>query len=770
MLILLSAIVLTACQNPVLPVTEADYQVIPLPQEVALTEGSPFIISSGTPVFYPKGNELLRRNAEFLSGYARDVLGKKLKTASYKGEKDKGIILALDKDIRHEEGYEIVVTPEKVEIKGKTEVAVFYGIQTLRKSMPVKTEKTDIALPAAHIKDYPRFTYRGVMLDVCRHFFPVDFVKKYIDILALHNINYFHWHLTDDQGWRIEIKKYPKLTEIGSQRKETVVGLNSGEYDGQPYGGYYTQEEIKEVIAYAKERYITIVPEINFPGHMLAALTAYPELGCTGGPYNVATRWGVFKDVLCIGNEDAMRFLEDVLGEVTDLFPSEYIHVGGDEAPRNRWKVCSKCQERIRKEGIRSDGEHAAEDYLQSYCMQRMEKLLNAKGRRIIGWDEILEGKVAQNATVMSWRGMSGGIKAAQLHHDVIMAPTTHAYFDYYGTDNLEGEPLGIGGFVSIEKVYGMEPVPAELKEDEKKYIIGAQANLWTEYITTPGHVEYMVLPRMAALAEVQWTSPEKKNYQDFARRLMHQLDIYDKEGYRYARHIFDLKTETTSLYHKKGVEVSFSTIDDAPVYYTLDGSHPTTSSAVYKSPLLLTESADVKAVAIRPEGESRVSSTKISLSKTGMRHPAYLSAPVEKYTYGGKSVLTDGICGGSSYSSGQWLGFQGDVYISLDVAGQEVSKVTLSANVEVSSWIMAPIEIIVSKTPDNKAFTELARKQFPVETDLGKKEIVTYELTFPPVSTRYIHLAIVPPGELPKGHSGEGKPPYMFLDEIIVE
>ena len=313
-------------------------------------------------------------------------------------------------------------------------------------------------------------------LDVGRHFFPKEFIKKYIDLLALHNMNTFHWHLTEDQGWRIEIKKYPKLTEIGSQRSRTVIGRNTQEYDNTPYGGFYTQEEAKEIVKYAQERYITIIPEVDLPGHMLAALAAYPEMGCTGGPYEVCPRWGVFEDVLCIGNDKTMQFLEDVMSEIIEIFPSEYVHIGGDEAPRTRWEKCPKCQARIKAEGLKADKKHTAEDRLQSYCMTRIEKFLNSKGRRIIGWDEILEGDVAPNATVMSWRGASGGIEAAQMGHDVIMTPNTYCYFDYYQTADTKDEPLGIGGYVPIEKVYSLDPT-FDLNEEQKKHIIGPNSS-----------------------------------------------------------------------------------------------------------------------------------------------------------------------------------------------------------------------------------------------------------------------------------------------------
>ena len=529
---LLAGTLILACSSCGVETT-ANYQVIPLPQEVALSQESPFNLNDGTIIAYPEHNELLKRNAEFLAEYISQSTGHTLQTEALApgSEAPKGAItLGLDPAIGNREGYVLTVKADRVTLNGQTENGVFYGIQTLRKSIPAETKATSILLPAGSIQDEPRFSYRGMHLDVGRHFFPIEFVKKYIDLLALHNMNTFHWHLTEDQGWRIEIKKYPKLTEIGAWRDRTVIGRNTEEYDNTRYGGFYTQEQAKEIVKYAGERYITVIPEVDLPGHMLAALAAYPEMGCTGGPYEVCPRWGVFEDVLCIGNEKSMQFLEDVMAEIIDIFPSKYIHIGGDEAPRTRWEKCPKCQARIRTEKLKADKNHTAEDRLQSYCMTRIEKLLNSKGRRIIGWDEILEGDVAPNATVMSWRGSAGGIKAAQLGHDVIMTPNDYCYFDYYQSEDTRHEPFAIGGFVPLEKVYSLNPT-ASLTEEQAKHILGTQANLWTEYIPTSEQVEYMVLPRMAALAEVQWTQLEKKDYTNFTTRLAGLIGLYPSDS-----------------------------------------------------------------------------------------------------------------------------------------------------------------------------------------------------------------------------------------------
>ncbi|RGN34341.1 glycoside hydrolase family 20 protein [Bacteroides oleiciplenus] len=753
---------------------EANYQVIPLPQEVSLTQTTPFKLNENVLIAYPESNTLLQRNAEFLSEYIQQSTGYAPKTkAIAAGEQVKNAItLGLAPGIANKEGYVLTTTPEGISINGQTENGVFYGIQTLRKSIPAEAKGATILIPAGEIKDEPRFSYRGMHLDVSRHFFPLEFMKKYIDLLALHNMNTFHWHLTDDQGWRIEIKKYPKLTEVGSQRSHTVIGRNTQEYDNTPYGGFFTQEEAKEIVKYAQERYITVIPEVDLPGHMLAALAAYPELGCTGGPYEVCPRWGIFEDVLCVGNDETMQFLEDVMAEIVEIFPSKYVHIGGDEAPRTRWEKCPKCQARIKAEGLKADKNHTAEDRLQSYCMTRIEEFLNSKGRQIIGWDEILDGDVAPNATVMSWRGMEGGIKAAQLGHDVIMTPTSFCYFDYYQTADTQDEPLGIGGYVPIEKVYSLEPVPAALTEEQSRHILGAQANLWTEYIHSSEHVEYMILPRMAALAEVQWTQPEKKDFKDFTKRLARLMKFYQRDGFNYAKHVFDLKADFTPDTDKKAVTITLSTIDDAPIYYTLDGTEPTTASLKYTEPVVITETADFQAAVIRPEGKSKVVSKKISFNKATYCPIELTFQPSEKYKFKGAITLVDGMKGNDSYATGAWLGFVGgDVEAIIDLGQEmEIKRVATNAIVDMSAWIMGSTGLVVSVPDDNKEFRQVASKDIPAETNIDKKAVENYDITFHPVKARYVKVVIKRSPALPKGHAGEGKAAYMFIDEIEID
>ena len=472
-----------------------------------------------------------------------------------KGTSGSGFNFKVNDGIKNE-GYRIKITRNKVLVEASGLNGFVYAIQTIKQMLPAAiyaveaAPEEDWTLPCCRIDDAPRFEYRGMHMDVARHFFDMDMVKKYLDVMEIHKLNTLHWHLTDDQGWRIEIRKYPKLTEVGSIRKQTLIGhrSRSNKYDGIPYGEgcWFSQDQIREIIDYATAKGITIIPEIDLPGHMLAALAAYPELGCTGGPYEVWGTWGIADDVLCAGKEKTMVFLENVLGEVADLFPSEYIHIGGDECPKVHWETCPHCQAKIKELGLIDKGEYTAEHYLQSYVMKRMTDFLKERGKKVIGWDEILEGEVSEDAIVMSWRGASGGLKAAQMGNDAIMTPNTHFYLDYYQTLDKENEPLAIGGYIPVEKCYSYEPYAEGMTEEEKSHIIGVQANLWTEYIATDEHLEYMLLPRMAALSEVQWCQSENKSWERFLDSADEICTIYETAGYNYAKHIF-LTTENPS-------------------------------------------------------------------------------------------------------------------------------------------------------------------------------------------------------------------------------
>ena len=521
----------------VVPV-DGPVSVVPAPVSVTPAEGV-FRLSASTRVVVRSADERMSFVTDALDDVLRPIFGRGLTVCPAAPAQD-GAVNFIGTDSIPSDGYSLTIAPDRIEVLSGGPEGAFYAVQTLRQLLPAAAfgagRVKAVELPAVVVEDRPGMGYRGMMLDVARHFFTVEEVKRVLDLLALHKMNVFHWHLTDDQGWRFEVKSLPELAVKGSVRPCTVVGKNIGVgnaagaiYDDTPETGYYTQEEMKEIVRYAEERFITIVPEIDLPGHMIAALSVYPELGCTGGPYNVWCRWGIAQDVLCAGNPKTLDFLHKVMDEVCEVFPGKLIHIGGDESPRNRWKACPKCQKKMKELGLKNEAE------LQTYINKDMEAYLAAKGREIIGWDETLEGGLSEKASVMSWRGYKGGIEAARQHHHVVMSPTNHCYIDYYQLKNHDAQPLAIGGYLPVSTVYSMEPVPAELTEEEGKFIVGAQCNLWTEYVVSPDHAMYMLLPRLAAMCEVQWMQPQAKNYEEFSKkRLPAMQSIYRKLGYKY--------------------------------------------------------------------------------------------------------------------------------------------------------------------------------------------------------------------------------------------
>ena len=512
-------------------VIRPEVQIIPQPLSLINMEGT-FSIGSQTKILINSERPEMRKVTAVLSQRLENFFGISNEILFSGAPEKKSIFLKLNTAMQvGKEAYHLTVSPKGILVESPSPNGLFYGVQSLLQLMPpLKKKLSEVVIPSVEITDAPRFAWRGLLLDVGRHFMPKEFILKYLDYMAIHKFNTFHWHLTEDQGWRIEIKKYPRLTEVGSVRKETLVGhYGSKTYDNTPVGGFYTQEEVKEIVAYAAGRFITVVPEIEMPGHSLGALTAYPELGCTGGPYEVATTWGVFDDVYCAGKEETYAFLQDVLTEVIPLFPGEYLHIGGDECPKTRWAKCPLCKQKMKDEGLKTEHE------LQSYFVQRMEKFLNQNGKKLIGWDEILEGGLAPNAAVMSWRGEKGGIAAAKEHHNVVMTPGEYCYLDHYQADP-KNEPLAIGGFLPLKKVYSYEPVPAGLSEEEAKYILGAQGNVWTEYLKSPEQVEYMTFPRAAALAEVIWSPKGPKDFDNFKIRLKRLAKVYDILGINYCK------------------------------------------------------------------------------------------------------------------------------------------------------------------------------------------------------------------------------------------
>ena len=762
--VMLLSLALFSCKEQA---ATGNYNVIPRPLEIVEGEGEGFLLNSKTSIVY-EGDEVMKRNAEHLSDYIKDLTGLELEVTDSK--KENAIRIAVADAGDNSEAYKLTVDKNGVNITGASAAGVFYGIQTLRKSIPAGAG--EVLLPAVTINDSPRFSYRGAHLDVSRHYFTPDSIKRFIDILALHNLNRFHWHITDDQGWRIEIKKYPKLTTVAAERDETVIGRNSGEYDGKHYGPfYYTQDECREIVAYAAERHITVIPEIDLPGHMQAALAAYPEYGCTGGPYEVWKMWGVSDNVLCAGNDATLSFIEDVLAEVIEVFPSEYIHIGGDECPKTQWEKCPKCQARIKALGIKGDKKHSAEMYLQSFVINHAEKFLNSKGRQIIGWDEILEGGLAPNATVHSWRGVEGGIEAAKQGHDCIMSPTTFMYFDYYQTKYTDDEPLAIGGYVPVEKVYSFEPINDTLSVDIQKHIIGVQANLWSEYIPTFSHVEYMELPRMAALCEVQWCKPENKNFEEFKQRLLPLIGIYEKYGYNYAKHILDIEEKFITDTEKGAIVIEFKTLDNLPIYYTLDGSEPTEKSALYTAPIEIRESCTVKAKGIGERGETRMFSEEISFSKATAKPIKLLQDIHKNYTFEGPITLVDGLKGNPNYRTGRWLGFcLTDLEAVIDLKKEEeISTVSFNTSVDKGDWVFDLLGITVSVSDDGENFTEVFSEKYPDLTAEDENKIYGHKVEFAPVKARYVKILALSDRDMPEWHPAKGLPAFIFVDELEI-
>jgi hexosaminidase len=746
------------------------FAIIPLPQSINLGTGKPFIISSSTKISFPKNDKNLKQIAIFLSEYIINSTDIKVSVTDAQITKN-GIELQSNFKNKNKEAYQFDVSQNKIVINGTSNAGVFYGVQLLRKVLMNQKANAAIELPNVTIVDYPRFGYRGMMLDASRHFAEVDFVKKFIDILALHNINTFHWHLTDDQGWRIEIKKYPKLTEIGSKRTETILGKSNNEYDGKPHEGFYTQNEIKEIVAYAQKRYITIIPEIDLPGHMMAALASYPELGCKGKDYEVRKNWGVSEDVLCVGNENTFKFLEGVFQELIPLFPSTYFHIGGDECPKKSWEKCSKCQSKIIELGLIKDSNHSAEEKLQSYCISKIEKFLNAKGKKIIGWDEILEGGIAPNATIMSWRSFQGGIEAARLGHDAIMTPSSHCYFDHYQGSDTKSEPLAIGGYTSIEQVYFFEPVPEELTSDQRKNIIGAQANVWREFMPNSAQVEYMILPRLAALSEVMWTNPENKNYNNFLTRLTDFITIYDKLKYNYAKNILEVSPQTTMDVVNSSLTLSLKTSAKDPIFFTLDGSEPTTNSAVYQRAISIKNSITVKAAVIGLTQKSKIFEQSFEFNKATLKPVILKNQPVEKYRFNGAETLVDGKKGATVYSTGDWIGlYNQDFDAVVDLKSiQEVSEVAMNTFTSANAWIFGPKQFNVSLSEDGINFTLVFNQEIEMPTQVENPKILNLKASFESKNARFVKIVAPIFEKIPQWHYGAGNPTFLFVDEIMV-
>jgi len=667
------------------------------------------------------------------------------------------------------EGYQLRIAPNAITVTGHNETGLFYGLQTLVQLLD-QSRNSAFRIPAARIDDYPRFSYRGMHLDVSRHMFPVTFLKKYIDLLALYKFNTFHWHLTDDQGWRIEIKRYPELQKTAAYRNETLIGHKKElphRFDGKRYGGYYTQNEVRDLVRYATQRHITVIPEIEMPGHALAALSAKPELGCLkpdgapGGPYQAATFWGVFDDVYCAGNDSTFTFLENVLDEVIQLFPSTYIHIGGDECPKTRWKTCARCQARIKTEHLKDEHE------LQSYVIRRIERYLNGKGRQIIGWDEILEGGLSPGATVMSWQGIQGGIEAMRQRHDAIMTPEPYVYFDYYQS-LYPAEPLTAAGYTPLSKTYSYEPVPADLKAEEEKYLKGVQGNAWSEYMDSPEKAEYMIFPRALAVAEMGWSQRQQRNYPDFLRRLRIHEPLLTRRNVHYADR-FDELTDSITVNTDGTLQLAlFTTLPGATVRYTTDGQSPTATSPMYTKPVTITRSAAVKAAVFAgKQQQGRVFEKQLTLSKATGKPVTFTTAPKGGYRPASPLVAVNGVAGTSRYNTGEWIGFQGDdaeVVIDLQTL-QTVSQI--GTHVLNYHWqrMWAPTTLRLAVSEDGKTYQEVfTQTQFPVNG------INPVDARFAPVKARYVRLQAINKGVIPAGEYGAGGKAWLLLDEFRID
>ncbi|NQV38065.1 MAG: family 20 glycosylhydrolase [Candidatus Marinimicrobia bacterium] len=690
------------------------------------------------------------------------------------------IILKLEtKEDIGEEGYILSINSNRIEISANSSNGLFYGIQSLRQLLPIEIENSSqlefpVPLRTMEIIDQPRFGWRGMHLDVSRHFRSKEEVMRYIDLIAMHKMNIFHWHLIDDQGWRIEIKKFPKLTEVGAWRVDREDELEwryrklQQPDEKATYGGFYSQEDIREVVKYAKDRYITVIPEIEMPAHVTCALAAYPELSCTGGPFTVppGSVWPI-TDIYCAGKEEVFEFLEDVLLEVMELFPSEFIHIGGDEAFKQEWERCDDCQVRIKNEGLKDEAE------LQSYFLQRIEKYLNANNRKLIGWDEILEGGLSPNATVMSWRGEEGGIEAAKAGHDAVMSPVSHCYFDYYQA-NPANEPLAIGGYTTLKKVYSYEPIPDELNSSEAKHILGAQGNLWTEYMHTYDHVEYMAVPRMTALAEVVWSPQSHRNWGSFTRRIQSFFDRLDGAGHNYSLGSYDVVIKPRFDKKLGKVIVRLESEQFSPnIKYTIDGSPPTTVSNTYTKPFAIDSSSFVRAGQVINKGLTDRTTDEHIIIHKGLGKPVSYTFPYhKKYSADGNYSLINGIKGSDYFNDEKWQGFQGfNMEAIVDLENEmEISKISVRFLSRISSWIFQPISVTISVSIDGKEFITIKEYENTLSEDTENDKISSYTYDGESMSARYIKVIGENIEKCPDWHKGSGNKAWVFADEIVIE
>lgn len=748
----------------------ADYNVIPQVQNLSVKDGDVYVFDSSRNLVYD--NQDSRRSLELFAQDLEELVGIRPSVAAGTSEDAKdNVYFTLGLQDGGKEAYTINVSSDGILVRAVAPEGIYRATRTLLKS--VGTEKTSsVEFPSAEVSDWPRFGYRGLMLDVSRHFSDVEMVKRTIDMLALHQLNIFHWHLTDDQGWRIEIKSHPELTEVGAWRDDTVVGryLGGTDYptDGKRHGGFYTQEQIREIVAYAKERYIEIIPEIDLPGHTSAVLAAYPQLGCEDKEYKVANRWGVISDVLCAGNPASLDLFKDIMDEVCDLFPGKYIHLGGDECVKDRWKVCPKCQKKIRELGLKDGSRYSKEDYLQSWFMGEVASFVQSKGKRVIGWDEILEGVPMDDSVIMSWRGTEGGITAARMGHDVVMTPTSDMYFDQSQTLASQLEEIPVGGFINVMKVYSYEPLPASLTPEQQKHILGCQANVWCEYMPEERIRQYQILPRLAALSEVQWTMPERKNYKDFLKRLPKMLSIYDRYGYNYAKHIFDVACSYSVNVEKGSLEVSLSTLGNDPIYYTLDGTSPQTKKAMLydDTPIVISSPSELKVSVLR-NGKFTKEETlfKLDCNKATFKKVNISTILNIMQAHLPHEILTDGIIGSLRCDDYRWMSCTGRMSLVLDLGKSEsFSRIGWVALNSKSENILVPQNVKIQISEDGKQYCTIL--------DIEKNHEIKAEQSVERISeevgaqtARYIKMDFDS-----YKYPDKTSPSWVFLSELIVE
>lgn len=748
----------------------ADYNVIPQVQNLSVKDGDVYVFDSSRKLVYD--NQDSRRSLELFAQDLEELVGIRPSVAAGTSEDAKGnVYFTLGLQDGRKEAYSINVSSDGILVRAVSPEGIYRATRTLLKS--VGAEKTSsVEFPSAEVSDWPRFGYRGLMLDVSRHFSDVEMVKRTIDMLALHQLNIFHWHLTDDQGWRIEIKSHPELTEVGAWRDDTVVGryLGGTDYptDGKRHGGFYTQEQIREIVAYAKERYIEIIPEIDLPGHTSAVLAAYPQLGCEDKEYKVANRWGVIRDVLCAGNPASLDLFKDIMDEVCELFPGKYIHLGGDECVKERWKACPKCQRKIRELGLKDGSRYSKEDYLQSWFMGEVASFVQSKGKRVIGWDEILEGVPMDDSVIMSWRGTEGGITAARMGHDVVMTPTSDMYFDQSQTLASQLEEIPVGGFINVMKVYSYEPLPASLTPEQQKHILGCQANVWCEYMPEERIRQYQILPRLAALSEVQWTMPERKNYKDFLKRLPKMLSIYDHYGYNYAKHIFDVACSYSVNVEKGYLEVSLSTLGNDPIYYTLDGTSPQTKKAMLydDTPIVISSPSELKVSVLR-NGKFTKEETlfKLDCNKATFKKVNISTTLNIMQAHLPHEILTDGIIGSLRCDDYRWMSCTGRMSLILDLGKSEsFSRIGWVALNSRSENILVPQNVKIQISEDGKQYCTIL--------DIEKNHEIKAEQSVERISeevgaqtARYIKMDFDS-----YKYPDKTSPSWVFLSELIVE